>query len=230
MFYRAFESQRGLKGAPVRLNVMNPSQSPKPRRPLHKKPNKADRSKLELSSHNDAAILLAQKTRILDLENEIKQLKNAFESVKSHVSQGIVQSSNTIEPQTTIPNISPSPQTDSHILQQIRHDQLEGRLRMLEHQVVQNMCLSTAVNAQLALQVNMSQQKIRESNSQVLTGVGSPMHIPMQTPLNQNVYPSLQGFPPYMGNLLYHPYLFTCSPAVSMYPTALSATPEDNTA
>ena len=71
-----------LKEPPVRLNVMNPSQSQKPRRPFHKKPNKSDRSKSELSSPNDAAILLAQKTRILDLENEIKQLKNAFESVK----------------------------------------------------------------------------------------------------------------------------------------------------
>ena len=67
------------------------------------------------------------------------------------------------------------------------------------------MCLSTAVNAQLALQVNMSQQKIRESNSQILTGVGSPMHIPMQTPLNQNVYPGMQGFPPYMGTPIVPP-------------------------
>ena len=75
------------------------------------------------------------------------------------------------------------------------------------------MCISTAVNAQLALQVNMSQQKIRENNPHGLfpTGVGSPIHIPVQTPYNQNIYPFMQGYPPYIGTPMVAPpsYLHT---------------------
>ena len=207
--YATNENQVKSKEPPVRLTVINPSQSPKPRRPLYRKPNRVDKSKSDVSSPSDVAIILAQKTKILGLENEIKQLKNAFESVKSHLSQGAVQSSNPVNPQptSTTPNICPAPQTDSYILQQIRHDQHEGRLRMLEHQVVQNMCISTAVNAQLALQVNMSQQKVRENNPHgpFQTGVGSPIHTPVQTPYNQNIYPFMQGFPPYMGTHMVTP-------------------------
>ena len=86
--YATHENQVKSKEPPVGLTVINPSQSPKPRRPLHRKPNKADKGRSDVSSPNDVAIILAQKTKILDLENEIKQLKNAFESVKSHLSQG----------------------------------------------------------------------------------------------------------------------------------------------
>lgn len=160
--------------------------------------------------HGDTAILLAQKTRILDLENEIKQLKNAFESVKSHVSQGASPAFDPIESQTKNPNIYTNSLTESHVLQQIRHDQLEGSLRMLEHQVVQNMCISTAVNTQLALQVNLCQQNARESNAHLPTGVGRHTHVSMSTPLNQPVYPNGHGAPTYMGTPLIPPpsYLY----------------------
>ena len=163
------------------------SQSPKPRKPPNKKP-KPDKA------INDATILLAQKTRILDLENEIKQLKNAFESVKAHVPQ-TVSSTASPEPHRTHSNVYSTPQTETHILLQIRHGQLEGRLRMLEHQVVQNMCISTAVNTQLALQVNLN----RQYNNQNPPNVSDrPNHIPVPT-YNQPVFHGGYGYPPHMG-------------------------------
>ena len=123
-------------------------QSPKARKPPNKKP-KPDKA------IDYATILLAQKTWILVLENEIKELKNTFESVKAHVPQ-TVSSTASREPHRTHSNVCSTPQTETHILQQIRHEQLEGRLRMLGHQVLQNMCISTAVNTQLSLQVNLN--------------------------------------------------------------------------
>ena len=70
--YATHENQVKSKEPPVGLTVINPSQSPKPLRPLHRKPNKADKGRSDVSSPNDVAIILAQKTKILDLENEIK--------------------------------------------------------------------------------------------------------------------------------------------------------------
>lgn len=57
--------------------------------------------------------------------------------------------------------------SDPVMLQQLKYDQLGGRLRMLKHQVVQNMCISTAVNTQLALQMNLGQQFGRDSSHQI---------------------------------------------------------------
>ena len=163
------------------------SQSPKPRKPPNKKP-KPDKA------INDSTILLAQKTRILDLENEIKQLKNAFESVKAHVPQ-TVSSTASPEPHRSHSNVCSTPQTETHILQQIRHEQLEGRLRMLEHQVVQNMCISTAVNTQLALQVNLNRQY---NNQKPPNMTDRPTHIPVPT-YNQPVFHGGYGYPPHIG-------------------------------
>ena len=135
-----------------------------------------------------------KKTRILDLENEIKQLKNAFESVKAHVPQTI-SSAASPEPHRTHSNVCSTPQTETHILQQIRHEQLDGRLRMLEHQVVQNMCISTAVNTQFAPQVNLNRQY---NNQNPPNMTDRPTHIPLPT-YNQPVFHGGYGYPPHMG-------------------------------
>ena len=185
-----------VRNPPVIQNNLNPPQSPKPRRPLHKRPCKSDKGKTgSFASSTDATIILAQKTKILDLENEIKQLKNAIESIKSHAPQGTSQHHNLIGPQNINPIYS---QVDNNTLQHIRHEQLEGRLRMLEHQVVQNMCISTAITTQLALQVNMGQQRVKEQVPQnTPTAVGYPNYLPAP-PFIPSIYPGIQGVPPFM--------------------------------
>ena len=187
--------------SPTAVRVTNPPLTPKPRRPLPKKHYKSDKGKTETSCSGDAAISLAQKMRILDLENEIKQLRNALESVKTHTSNA---HPSTVEPQPVTSTAYMNAHPDNLFFQQTRHDQLEGRLRMLEHQVVQNMCISTAVTAQLAIQVNMNQQKVREVYPQLPAGASGPMYplyqsyLPMPYPQSYTLYPNLLGSHPFV--------------------------------
>ena len=74
-------------------------------------------------------IIINQKTRILTLENEINQLKN------------VVNSQNESQHNQ-----------NSCCQQNIRDELMDQRIRMLETQMVQNMCINTALTTQLAMQ------------------------------------------------------------------------------
>ncbi|VDH98320.1 Hypothetical predicted protein [Mytilus galloprovincialis] len=74
-------------------------------------------------------IIINQKTRILTLENEINQLKN------------VVNSQNESQHNQ-----------NSFCQQNIRDELMDQRIRMLETQMVQNMCINTALTTQLAMQ------------------------------------------------------------------------------
>ena len=98
-------------------------------------------------------------------------------------------------------------QTEIHILQQIRHEQFEGRLRMLEHQVVQTMFISTAVNTQLTLQENLNWQ-FNNQNPPNMTD--RPTHIPLPT-FNLPVFHGGYVYPPHMGTPTAPPPSYPCA-------------------
>ncbi|CAG2188109.1 unnamed protein product [Mytilus edulis] len=86
-------------------------------------------------------IIINQKTRILNLENEINQLKNVVNSLSLNSSNHNVHSQNESQHNQS-----------SCCQQKIRDELMEQRIRMLENQMVQNMCINTALTTQLAMQ------------------------------------------------------------------------------
>ena len=98
-------------------------------------------------------IIVIQKTIILNLENEVKQLKAAVNTMPAETSRN----SNTNNYQdnrhcanTTTRDSLYNP--NDHQITWIRNELLEQRIRISETQMMQNMCISTALNTHLALQ------------------------------------------------------------------------------
>ncbi|CAC5425418.1 unnamed protein product [Mytilus coruscus] len=106
-----------------------------------------------------------QKTRILDLENEVKQLRNVLQTFKDYGRSEV----NTQSRDGDF-NLPPRPQPIEQLPQQEsccqkrtvhcnhREDLLETRLKLLESQMVQNMIINSSLINQLSLQVRPPHQ------------------------------------------------------------------------
>ena len=109
---------------------------------LNKKSSKCVKTK---SDKED--IIVNQKTRILNLENEIKQLKKVVDTYTRTGPNAATTRENTdgVQPATYHnPNHQPNqPAT--------MQDLLEHRMRILETQMMQTMCINTAIHTQIAL-------------------------------------------------------------------------------
>jgi hypothetical protein len=98
-------------------------------------------------------IIVAQKTRILNLENEVRPLKAVVNTMTTETSRN----SNTDNYQDNR-NCANTTTRDSlydpsdHQITWIRNKLFEQRVRILETQMMQNMCICTALNTHLALQ------------------------------------------------------------------------------
>ena len=89
-------------------------------------------------------IITSQKTRILNLEIDIKHMKTVIDSIK-------IQNSSREEPKQEMKR------GDNHChnndyCSNMRDMLLEHRLRAMETQMMQNMCIQTAITTQIALQ------------------------------------------------------------------------------
>ena len=98
-------------------------------------------------------IIVTQKIIMLNLENEVKQLKAAVNTMTAETSRN----SNTNNYQdnrhcanTTTRDSLYDP--NDHQITWIRNELLEQRIRISETQMMQNMCISTALNTHLTLQ------------------------------------------------------------------------------
>ena len=109
---------------------------------LNKKSSKCVKTK---SDKED--IIVNQKTRISNLENEIKQLKKVIDTYTRTGPNAATTRENTdgVQPATYHhPNHQPNqPAT--------MQDLLEHKMRILETQMMQTMCINTAIHTQIAL-------------------------------------------------------------------------------
>ncbi|CAC5361740.1 unnamed protein product [Mytilus coruscus] len=96
-------------------------------------------------------IITAQKTRILNLENEIKHMKTVLDTI---VQRGENKTNEQPSDHTSETNEQSNTQ---HAFQQLQSQMkemiMENRLKTVENQMVQNMCMQTAITTQMALQI-----------------------------------------------------------------------------
>ncbi|CAG2245972.1 unnamed protein product [Mytilus edulis] len=92
-------------------------------------------------NENQVNIPINAETRILTLENEINQLKNVVNSLALNSSNLNAHGQNESQHNQ-----------NSCCQQKIRDELVDQRIRMLETQMVQNMCINTALTTQLAMQ------------------------------------------------------------------------------
>ncbi|XP_071171045.1 uncharacterized protein [Mytilus edulis] len=93
-------------------------------------------------------IIVSQKTRILNLENEIKHMRTVIETIKTQNDQPNQNQTRT-DNTTRIDNNQQEWTAHNNMKEML----LEHRLRAIEAQMTQNMCIQTALTTQIALQV-----------------------------------------------------------------------------
>ena len=113
------------------------------RQPLPKKIGKS-KSKYEKDD-----IIMTQKTRILNLENELNQLKNVVKTFTDNQNTNVA--SNNSNPDFT-PQHNTNYDRNRCCYQRVQEELTVQRIRSLEQQVVQNMCINTALLTQMAIQ------------------------------------------------------------------------------
>ncbi|CAC5386912.1 unnamed protein product [Mytilus coruscus] len=96
-------------------------------------------------------IITAQKTRILNLENEIKHMKTVLDTI---VQRGENKANEQPSDHTSETKEQSNTQYAFQQLQsQMKEMIMENRLKTIENQMVQNMCMQTAITTQMALQI-----------------------------------------------------------------------------
>ncbi|VDI78571.1 Hypothetical predicted protein [Mytilus galloprovincialis] len=97
-------------------------------------------------------IITAQKTRILNLENEIKHMKTVLDTI-------VQRGENKINEQPSVQGTTETNEQSNtqHAFQQLQSQMkemiMENRLKTIENQMIQNMCMQTAITTQMALQI-----------------------------------------------------------------------------
>ncbi|CAC5376759.1 unnamed protein product [Mytilus coruscus] len=92
-------------------------------------------------------IIVTQKTRILNLENEIKQMKTVIDAI-----QAGKETSNQNQTSNENAHAREYRQQDHMAQIHIKDMLLDQRLRAIETQMMQNMCIQTAITTQIAIQ------------------------------------------------------------------------------
>ncbi|CAG2254970.1 unnamed protein product [Mytilus edulis] len=162
--------------------------------PTSRSSNNQRKSKVKSSDLEHDQTLITQRTRILDLENEVNQLRTVLQTFKDHIKHQSDpaeigpshQNSNHSFRIDANPHFNPrhrndtnSPWSPQHLDTYYKQELLENRLRILENQTAQNMSINTALITQLSLQ-------------------NRPMghyHPPFQHNLHQSHYPPQQPVP-----------------------------------
>ncbi|CAG2239403.1 unnamed protein product [Mytilus edulis] len=124
------------------------------------------KSKVKSSVLEHDQTLITQRTRILDLENEVNQLRTVLQTFKDHIKHQSDPAE--IDPSSKLhhsyridanPHINPrhrndtnSPLSHQHLDTYYKQELMENRLRILENQTAQNMSINTALITQLSLQ------------------------------------------------------------------------------
>ncbi|CAC5371771.1 unnamed protein product [Mytilus coruscus] len=118
--------------------------------------NLVKKSQKSTKSKNDKEeTITAKKTRILNLENEIKHMKSVLDTfTRREETQQNVQAQHLITD-----NIHVGPNSNVHntymyqkLQNKMKETHLENRLKIMENQMIQNMCIQTALTTQMALQ------------------------------------------------------------------------------
>ena len=145
---------------------------------------------------------MTQKTRILNLENELKQLKNLLKTFTDN------QNANTLggysNPDSTPQHHMDSNSSNKCCFQRVKEELIEHRLRSLEQQVVHNMCINTALTTQIAIQAQSRHYQPHPHLQGYPYQWNIPSNMP-RTPVYQhnmyypqhNPYPYVQAQPPY---------------------------------
>lgn len=105
-------------------------------------------SKCVITKSDKEDVIVNQKTRILNLENEIKQLKKVVDTYTRTGPYAATMTENTdgVQPATYHhPNHQPNPPATMQ-------DLLEHRMRILETQMMQTMCINTVIHTKIDLQ------------------------------------------------------------------------------
>ncbi|MDC9727691.1 MAG: hypothetical protein PSN35_07670, partial [Candidatus Thioglobus sp.] len=166
--------------------------SAKPRRNTKQKTEKDD-------------ILINQKSRILNLENEVKQLRNVLNTHKEG-------DADIERPTREHPNVGYKQNDCNHkCCEKIQHndrykdDVIEQRIRLIEMQMIQNMCITTALNTHRALQDRPLTHTTSTTNGYYPMNTFGMMH-PHRQPLQY-------GMPPqYSAPFTYYPTIYLQSP------------------
>ena len=116
---------------------------------INKKQNRGSKQKQERNE-----VLINQKSRILHLENEVKQLKTVLTTYQEHNCCRGDNDHRRNEGPTQRPAVQEDNNINHRLIDSLRADLIEHRLRSVEMQMMQNMCLSTAISTHLALQSN----------------------------------------------------------------------------
>ncbi|VDI70031.1 Hypothetical predicted protein [Mytilus galloprovincialis] len=125
------------------------------------------KSKVKTSDSEHDQTLITQRTRILDLENKVNQLRTVLQTFKDHIKHQSDSAENGPSHQNSnhsfrndaYPHFNPrhrndtnSPWSHKHLASYYKQELLETRLRILEKQTAHNMSINTALIIQLSLQ------------------------------------------------------------------------------
>jgi len=147
-------------------------------------------------------ILINQKSRILNLENEVKQLRNTLITHK----EGNADIERPIREHPNVGYRHNDCNTCNHhkCCQQTHHndrykdDVIEQRLRIVEMQMIQNMCITTALNTHVALQNRPPTHMMPPTYGYYPMNIHGPMH--------PHLKPSQHRMPPqYSAPFSYYP-------------------------
>lgn len=136
---------------------------------------------------------VAHRTYTIDLENKVRQMEFTID---------LLQKSRNISshPATTLPGDSPPTQQSENMpckcSHELDHKLLTNRIQVLEHQLVQNMCITTSMHTQLALQLNRERACAR---SPMQWGMPPPPQYYPQPQINPyfQPFPQVPAYPPW---------------------------------
>ncbi|CAC5413746.1 unnamed protein product [Mytilus coruscus] len=108
---------------------------------------KCTKSNPAIKTSEKDEIIVTQKTRILNLENEIKHMKTVIDAI-----QAGKETSNQNQTSNENAHAREYRQQDHMAQNHIKDMLLDQRLRAIETQMMQNMCIQTAITTQIAIQ------------------------------------------------------------------------------